>query len=336
MRAVDNPPNRFLKAHVEWDGRPPDARLEVYEQQIVQALSRNDAFDLPFDHSCNPYRGCYHACSYCYARPSHQYLDLGAGSDFERKLIVKTNIVERLRAAFDRDSWRGERVCFSGNTDCYQPLEASYRLTRACLQVCLAYRNPVSIITKGALVARDLDVLAALAAETDLVVMLSIPYADDETGRAIEPHASPVSKRFSALQQLSEAGIETGVAIAPVIAGLNDRSIPTVLERARDAGARSAFLTPLRLDPQVEPYFFARLRETMPEAAARIEHAAREVRGGDLKENRPGLRMQGQGPRWRLAQDVFELHAKRLGLSTEQQRPQVQTFQRPQSQLSLF
>jgi len=339
MRRVDNPASRFLPQAVHFDGQAPDAKLEVFEQSAGEILSKNDSRDLPFRYSLNPYRGCYHGCVYCYARPSHEYLDFGAGSDFERKLVVKTNAPERLRQTFERKRWRGERIVLSGNTDCYQPLEAAYELTRRCLQVCLEYRNPVTVITKGALVQRDVDVLSQLAREASARVMLSIPYVDEALARAIEPYASSVDKRFEAMRVLSDAGVETGVAIAPIIVGLNDRSVPHVLSRAHTAGATHAFMTALRLDAQVQPIFFARLQETMPDAVGRVRSALHDVKpasAGGIADNRPGRRFVGQGARWKLVEDVFALHCERLGLNVGEEGPEVQSFERPVAQLELF
>jgi len=339
VRRRDGPPNRFEAAHIDWEGEVPLAALHVHEEEARTILAENDSPDIPFRWSVNPYRGCYHGCAYCYARPSHQYLGYGAGSDFEREIVVKRNAPALLARAFERPSWRGESITFSGNTDCYQPLEARHRLTRACLEICARYANPVTIITKNALVMRDVDVLAKLASRARVVVFLSIPFADDPTARAIEPGASPPSRRFEALRALSAAGIETGVAMAPLIVGLNDRAIGDVLSRARDAGARHAFTIALRLPAEVAPVFEARLREALPGQADKVMNAVREVRGGQLNDPRFGSRMRGAGVRWQAIEDLFEMHARRLGLGTERladDPDQPSTFERPRRQLALF
>ena len=226
----------------------------------------------------NPYRGCFHACAYCYARPTHPYLGFGAGTDFERQIVVKVNIVERLRWTFQKKSWRRELVAFSGNTDCYQPIEAHYQLTRGCLEVCVEHANPVAIITKGKLVRRDVDLLQELQRSAGCRVAVSIPFANDDHARAIEPFASPPSKRFETLRVLSEAGIHTSVALAPIIPGLNDDQIPEILKRASGAGARSAFKSLLRLPLEVGPIFEARLAEAFPLRKAKVMSAIRDVR----------------------------------------------------------
>jgi len=337
MRQRHNPDNRFHLTQVHFDdGSAPLAALHVHEERPRSILAQNESPDVPFRYSLNPYRGCQHACAYCYARPSHQYWGFGAGTDFEREIIAKVNAPELLRQAFDAKRWRGDSLAFSGNTDCYQPLEGRYRLTRRCLEVCAEYKNPVGIITKSALVLQDLDVLQELHRVARVRVFLSIPFADDETGRAIEPGAAPIHRRFETLSALSEAGIETGVSVAPIIPGLNDRSVAEVLRRARDAGARHAFHIALRLPAEVKPVFLERIREALPLAADRIVSAVRDVRGGALSDPRFGERMRGQGPRWKAFEDLFALTADKLGLSRARIADEPTTFERPSAQLSLF
>ena len=198
------------------------APLEVFEDHTRTILSRNDSPDVGFDWSVNPYRGCFHACAYCYARPSHEYLSFGAGTDFERKIVVKKHAPELLREAFDAPKWRGELVIFSGVTDCYQPLEASYRLTRGCLEVCAEYRNPAGIITKAPLIERDIDVLQELARVAHLSVMVSVPFWDEAKARAIEPFVTTPVRRMRTIERLARAGVRVGVMVAPIIPGLND------------------------------------------------------------------------------------------------------------------
>ena len=314
-RNRSNPANRFEEAYIEWEGEPPPADLRLHEEQAKSALSENRSPDVGFRWSVNPYRGCFHACAYCYARPTHPYLGFGAGTDFERQIVVKVNIVERLKEAFEKKSWRQELVAFSGNTDCYQPIEAHYRLTRGCLEVCADHANPVAIITKGKLVRRDIDVLQELQRSAGCRVALSIPFADDEHARAIEPFASSPSKRFETLRLLSQAGIETAVAVAPIIPGLNDDQIPEILKRASEAGAVSAFSVLLRLPLEVGPIFEARLAEAFPLRHTKVMGALREVRGGQPSDSRFGSRMVGRGPRWAVIERLFSTHCDRLGLS---------------------
>ena len=275
----------------------------------------------------------------CYARPSHQWLGFGAGTDFDRKIVVKTNAAELLRERFGKPSWQGELIMFSGDTDCYQPLEASYGLTRRCLEVCAEFRNPVSVITKSAVIRRDLDVLARLARDARVHVTLSIPFADDDLARLIEPGASSPARRFDTLRMLADAGISTGVNIAPVIPGLTDQDIPEILERARAAGARRAFMIPLRLPAEVLPVFQERIRATLSaERVRKIEHAIQELRGGKMNEPAFGARFRGKGPRWSAIEALFDLHLRRLGLAYERTGDDdaPTTFRRPTNQLGLF
>ena len=313
-RSRNNPPNRFEATHLEWEGEPPPADLRVHEERAKSALSENKSPDIGFRWSVNPYRGCFHGCAYCYARPTHPYLGFGAGTDFERQIVVKVNVVERLRTAFERKSWRRELVAFSGNTDCYQPIEAHYRLTRGCLEVCADHATPVAIITKGKLVRRDIDVLQELQRNAGCSVALSIPFADDDHARAIEPFASPPTKRFETLRLLSEAGIDTAVAVAPVIPGLNDDQIPEILARARDAGATSASKILLRLPLEVGPIFEERLTEAFPLRHAKVMSALRDVRAGPRSDSCFGSRMVGQGARWAAIEQLFSTQCDRLGL----------------------
>ena len=268
----------------------------------------------------------------CYARPTHQYLGWGAGTDFDRKIIVKTNAPELLRRELMRKSWKGDTIVFSGVTDCYQPLEAVYGITRRCLEVCAEFRNPVGIVTKGALVRRDVDVLSRLARESEAVVYVSVPFADEAIARAMEPNASLPSQRIETIRLLSEAGSRTGVSVAPVIPGLNDSDIATVLSRAHAAGARSAFLTLLRLPAEVLPVFEERLEEAFPDRAARVWSNLEQARGGKRNEYRFGARMEGVGPRWAAIENLFEIECRRLGINQEHgdvEKPRTSTFRRP-------
>jgi len=316
LRRVDNPPNPYLSEHREWLEPPPAARMEVYEERAASILSENDSPDVPFRWSINPYRGCQHACAYCYARPTHEYLGLGAGTDFDTRIIVKVNAAELLRKALSMPDWDRGAITFSGVTDCYQPLEAAYQLTRACLEVCREFDNPISIVTKGCLILRDRDVLRDLAAGPGAVVYGSIPFADDATAREIEPFAPPPSRRFEVMRELSRAGIPVGLLIAPIIPGLNDRDIPQILERAAACGAQSAGYVALRLPGSVAQVFPERLRAALPLKADRVESRIREMRGGNLNDPRFGNRMTGEGPYWENVQALFGLAARRHGIDT--------------------
>ncbi len=335
--SVSNPPNPWDSSHAEWLGDPPPALLEVFHERARSIVAENESPDVGFRFSVNPYRGCFHACAYCYARSSHEYLGFGAGTDFDRKIVVKTNAAELLLAELSRPGWKGDSLSFSGNTDCYQPLEAVYGLTRRCLEVCRGFRNPVGLITKSALVRRDVDVLASLAGDGCASVYLSIPFAEDAMSRAIEPHTSPPSQRFETLRILSDAGIPTGVGIAPVIPGLNDGQVAEVLRRAREAGASQAFLLPVRLAGATLSVFRERLEAAFPARAGKVWNAIREMRGGRLNESRFNDRMRGTGPRWAAVEGLFRAECRRLGFGDDPPSGTRRApFRRPSAQGQLF
>ena len=329
MRQISNPPNPFESQHRDLLEPAGAAKLTLYTDDSREILSRNDSPDLPFRWSVNPYRGCFHACAYCYARPSHEYWGFGAGTDFESKIVVKEDAPRLLRRAFDKPSWQGELIVFSGNTDCYQPVEAEYGLTRACLEVCADYRNPVGIITKGSLILRDLDVLVRLQREASVLVYFSIPFSSDDIARKVEPHVPSITKRFAAMRALSDAGIPTGISIAPVIPGLNDDDIPELLDRAYRAGARMAAYSLLRLSGSLEAVFLERIREAFPERIGKITNRLREVRGGTLTESRFFNRQAGQGPYWQLIEQLFVLAKRRAGFTEDDMSAIPRTFRRP-------
>jgi DNA repair photolyase len=338
VRRVDNPPNPWLSSHVEYLGEPPEQPLEVYEEDAKTIVATNDSPDVSFRWSINAYRGCFHGCAYCFARPFHQYLGFGAGTDFERRIVVKRNAPELLRRHLMKDSWQGEQIVMSGVTDCYQPLEATYRLTRRLLEVCREFRQPVGIITKGALVERDVDVLADLARHGAVTVFFSIPFADAADSRAIEPFVATPERRFRAMKTLSDAGVPTGVSVSPLIPGLNDHQVPAILERAKECGARGAFHVLLRLPAEVEEVFVSRLRVAFPLRADKVLSLLRAMHGGKLYDPRWFERQQGQGPRYQLMESLFEATRRRLGFDECCAGTDVAAtpFRRPFRQQSLF
>jgi len=340
---LENPPNPWHSQQVDYLGEPPEQRLEVYEDHTKSILAENDSPDLGFRWSVNPYRGCLHACAYCFARPSHEYLGFGAGTDFERRIAVKPRAPELLREAFEKRSWQGELVMFSGNTDCYQPLEASYEITRRCLEVCADYRNPVHVITKAALIERDIDVILRLVKDARCGVSISIPFWNPEHARAIEPHAPTPQRRIETVRRLAAAGIPVTVNVAPVIPGLSDGDIAKILEAAAAAGAQRAALIMLRLPGPVKQVFEERLRSALPLRADRVLARTREMRGGKLNDPRFGERMKGQGEYYEAIKALFDQTARRLGLTErllEGPLPEAETtFKRPTDrggQLRLF
>ena len=338
--AIANPPNPWASSEVEYLDEIPTAQVELFEDASQTILAKNDSPDLPFTWSVNPYRGCNHACAYCFARPSHEYLSWGAGTDFDTKLLVKKEAARLLRAQFERPSWKGEVVMFSGVTDCYQPIEASLRITRACLEVCAEFRNPVAIITKAPLVERDLDVLQQLHREASVRVSISIPIWDQAMARAIEPGVATPKRRLQAIERLASAGIPVGVMVAPIIPGVSDEGMAEVMEAARAAGATTAGYVLLRLPGSVKTVFESRIREALPLRAEKILHRVRETRDGKLYDSRWGVRGRGEGPYADAISQVFESCVRRLGFNTTERgftRPD--TFRRPprvEPQLTLF
>ena len=340
-RPISNPPNPWSSTEIQYLEEIPRAELHVYEDHTREILATNDSPDVGFRFSVNPYRGCIHGCAYCYARPSHEYLSFGAGTDFETRILVKLRAPELLRAAFERTSWAGEPVCFSGVTDCYQPLEASYRLTRRCLEVCAEYRNPVIIVTKGVLIERDIDVLSELARFGAVRVRVSVPFLDPHTARAIEPYVATPARRLQAIARLAAAGIAVGVNVAPLIPGLNDEDAPRILAAAKEAGATSAGYVLLRLPGPVKTVFEERLRAQLPLRAERVLHRIRETRGGKLYDSRWGVRGRGEGLYAEALGSLFEATARKLGLDggAWEKGFERTTFRRPVrggSQLGLF
>jgi DNA repair photolyase len=340
MRHVANPPNPWLSHSIEWIGEPPAVKIEVYEETETRSIiSHNDSPDVAFDHSINCYRGCIHGCTYCFSRPTHEYLDFGAGTDFERKIVVKVNAPVLLRKELMKPSWKGEQIVFSFTSDPYIPLEANYKLTRQCLEVCAEFRNPVGIVTKSALIRRDVDVLQALARETTVGVYFSIPFADYDIARAVEPFAPSPNARFEAMKILAEAGIQVGIGIAPTIPGLST-DIPGLLQRAKECGATKAFINMLRLPGSVAPYFEKRLREELPTKADRVLNRIRDARGGKLNSSTFHERMHGKGQYWNAQEKLFEVYCKKLGFNEQRvgtdNVQKMHTFRRPSPQGSLF
>lgn len=335
---IANPPNPWASSAVEYLEEVPLAKVEIFEDATQSIIAKNDSPDLGFTYSVNPYRGCNHGCAYCFARPSHEYLSFGAGTDFDTKIVVKRDAARLLREAFDRPSWKGELLMFSGVTDCYQPLEASLRLTRGCLEVCAEYRNPVTMVTKGVLVERDVDVLQTLSRNASVHVSVSVPIFDQTLARAIEPGVATPKRRLQAIETLAKAGISVGVMVAPIIPGVSDEGMAHVLQAAREAGATSAGYVLLRLPSSVKTVFEERIRAALPLRAEKILHRVRETRNGKLYDSRFGVRGRGEGKYADAIADVFENTTRRLGFSPRGWGAAA-TFTRPAKvvpQLSLF
>ena len=320
--APGNPAGRFERLAVvcepvdDGDGEERPARpTELFRDTSKSILTHNDSPDVPMDVTVNPYRGCEHGCIYCYARPYHEYLGLSAGVDFESRIFVKDQAPALLREALAAKSWTPQLIGFSGVTDPYQPIERKLRLTRACLEVLVEFRNPVAIITKSHMVTRDIDLLRELAAHQAVQVMLSITTLDDRLAGAMEPRASRPGRRLDAVRELSAAGIPTGVMVAPIIPVLTDHEVPAILKAAADAGALTAGRTVVRLPHGVKDLFADWLAVHMPDRKDKVLNRLRAVRHGKLNESAFGARMRGDGPFADAIHQSFELHRRRLGLT---------------------
>jgi len=320
-----DPPNRFEKTHVEpdaehleWDveyfNERADRRIEYVPDTSKSLVTSNQSPDISFRYSVNPYRGCVHACSYCYARPYHEYLGYNAGLDFETKILVKHDAPKLFREFLARNSWEPEIVAFSGVTDCYQPAERQFRLTRGCLEVAAEARQPIGIVTKNALILRDLDLLKPMAREGLVSVSISVTTLDPELARVMEPRTSIPEARLRTIGELSAAGVPVQVMVAPIIPGLNDVEVPAILEAARQAGAISASYVLLRLPLTVEPVFLEWLERTQPSKRDRVESRIRQTRSGQLSSSEFGSRMRGSGNTAEQIRNMFRIFARKNGL----------------------
>jgi len=335
--AAGNLKNRFEKAGYAAD---PDPQPEViFDEELAAGERAEDALgrrlpltqyipdhtrtivatnaspDIPFSASINPYRGCSHGCIYCYARPTHEYLGMSPGLDFETKILVKHDAPELLRAELSSKKWVPRMVACSGVTDCYQPIERKLKLTRRCLEVLLDFRNPVGIVTKNALVARDLDILQQLAAFDCVGVFFSVTTLDPGLTRIMEPRTSVPRDRLKAMKELADAGVPVGVMVAPVVPGITDHEMPAILEAAKEAGAGSAGFVPLRLPFAVKDLFADWLERHFPERKNKVLNRIRELRGGALNDPNAHTRMRGEGIWAEHIARQFEIHTARLGLN---------------------
>lgn len=339
--AARNPANRFERIEVEYDPLEfdPDApapKTEFFWDDTREIISWNNSPDIPFDAAVNPYRGCEHGCVYCFARPFHEYLGYSAGLDFETKIHVKRNAAALLRREFMKPSWKPQTVSLSGVTDPYQPIEAKLRVTRSLLEVFAEFRNPVGLITKNALVTRDIDLLGELAKHNAAGVAVSITTLDESIARKLEPRTSTIEKRFQAVRQLSEAGVPVAVMLAPIIPGLTDSDIPGIVERAAQAGARRAAMLPVRLPHGVGPLFEEWLEGHFPGHKQKVLNRIREMRGGELNDGRFKKRMQGEGKRAEHLHAMFRLAVKKHGLNTERLEHNTAAFRRPGATRVMF
>ena len=339
--AADNPKGRFETLE---RSREPESEIQSRPETVVtlqrarSIIARNDSPDLPFTQSINPYQGCEHGCIYCYARPSHAYLGLSPGLDFETRIFAKENAAELLRAELSRPDYRCELIALGANTDPYQPVERKHRITRDILEVLWEFRNPVGIVTKGSLIERDLDLLEPMAREGLVQVFVSIGSLDGEIARTLEPRAAAPYRRVETVRRLSASGVPCGTLVAPIIPFLNDKDMEAVLEAVSEAGARMAGYTLLRLPWEVKDLFKDWLERNVPLKAKHVMARIRDMRGGRDNDPRFGSRMKGEGKYADLIRSRFDVACRRLGLNTGgRNRLDTTKFRRPLPQQgSLF
>ena len=311
MRYVENPPNPYLKYSAEFLGEPSAAKLEIYEETATRKIiTKAWSPDFGQRYTVNCYRGCIHACTYCFARQYHEFLGYGAGTDFETKIVVKVNAPERLREQLKRTRQKMHHIDFSFATDPYIPIEANYKLTRRCLEVCRDFHVPVAVITKSPLVTRDLDILRDL----NVTVIFSIPFLTTESSKPFELHTPIPDVRFRAMKTLADEGIKVGIGIAPVILGYNESDIPRLLEKAAENGAVKAFMSLIHFDTDsILEYFVKRLRQKLPTKADKILNTMKRERDGRLRHRSYQERNSGMTEQWELAKRLFALHSRKLG-----------------------
>lgn len=321
------------------DESPPKLSTTVTEEQARSLITRNESPDVPFAQSVNPYRGCEHGCVYCYARTTHAYLDLSPGLDFESRLFAKTNAAEVLRRELAAPGYRCAPLAIGVSTDAYQPIEGAFEITRALLALMVETRHPCTIITKGALVERDIDLLAELATRNLVEVYITLTTLDHTLARRIEPRATAPMRRVETIRRLTAAGIPVGVMFAPVIAGLNDHELEAVIEAGAASGAEAASWVLLRLPQEINPMFQAWLEQHYPLKAGRVMSLMRAQRGGKDYDSDFSQRMRGSGPVAALLARRFARVCKETGLNTIRRTLDCALFRPPArnaAQLSLF
>ncbi len=345
--ASGNPANRFEKLRVELEPVEPtpgdDAEAGprrvptiYFRDQTRTIIARNSSPDIGFETSLNPYRGCEHGCAYCFARPFHEYLGFSAGLDFETRILVKEDAPKLLAAELSSPKWQPQVLMMSGVTDPYQPVERRLKITRGCLEVLARFRNPVGILTKNALVTRDLDLFKELASHRAVAVNLSITSLDRNLQQRLEPRTSPPQARLEAVAQLREAGVPVGVMIAPIIPGLNEHEVPALVAACAEAGAQFAGHVLLRLPGAVAPVFERWLAEHFPERQERVLGRLREMRGGKLYDAKWGERQRGKGIFAEQIGRMFEVACRRHGLKNDRPELSAAAFRRPIEQMSLL
>jgi DNA repair photolyase len=342
QKNADNPylKNSYVTDHVEgldevfMEG---PVKTEFFTENSKKVINKVDSPDLGMGFSMNPYQGCEHGCIYCYARNTHQYWGYSAGIDFESKIIVKKNAAILLAKAFDNPNWTSYPIMFSGNTDCYQPAERKYRLTRQMLEVCLKYRNPVSMITKNSLILRDLDLLREMASLKLLHVSVSINSLREEVRLKLEPRTASMSQRLKTIEELSKNGIPVNAMVAPIIPGLTDHEIPEVIKAVTERGALSAHYTIVRLNGSIGEIFTDWVQKAFPVSAGKILHQIADCHGGKLNDSRYGTRMTGEGKTAEAIRNLFRIARNKYMEGLEWPELDLTAFKRPgNGQMSLF
>jgi DNA repair photolyase len=343
-----NPANRFEKLHVDLgdtdvvqidptdeEEQKPRRETQFYRDGTKTIIARNDSPDVGFETSVNPYRGCEHGCIYCFARPTHEYLGMSAGLDFESKIMVKADAAKLLEEELSSPKWKPQVLVMSGVTDPYQPVERKLRITRGCLEVLAKFRNPLAIITKNRLVTRDIDLLGELARFDASAVNVSVTSLDPELQRVLEPRTSSPNARLEAIKMLSDAGIPVGVMVAPIIPGLTDHEVPHIVEACAKAGAQFAGYTIVRLPWAIAPLFEHWLDEHFPDKKEKVLSRIRHIRNGKINDPRWGFRTKGEGIFAEQIRSMFEVSCRRFGIGG---RPELSTaaFRRVTPQMELF
>ena len=338
-----NPHNKFLKdtyvkEHEEGidDWEESDHKTTFLFDNAKTIVNKVDSPDVGMAYSLNPYQGCEHGCTYCYARNAHQYWGYSPGLDFERKIIVKKDAPALFKKFLEKKGWDATTISLSGNTDCYQPAERKFKLTRQLLEIALEYKQPIGMITKNSLILRDLDILQEMAKLNLIMVYSSINSLNEKLRLAMEPRTSTAKQRLKVVEELSKAGIPMGVMVAPLVPGLSDHEIPAILKAVSSAGAIKAGYTIVRLNGAISQIFEDWLRKNFPDRFDKVWHMIQSCHGGNVNDSRFGERMRGDGNIAQMIRDSFKLHCRLNGLNSKEIVLDHSLFKVPGSQLKLF
>ncbi|MEO6837059.1 MAG: PA0069 family radical SAM protein [Ginsengibacter sp.] len=338
-----NTQNRFLKNHEakeeiesidDWE--VSNTKTQYLEQQVKSIVNKVDSPDLGMMYSMNPYAGCEHGCIYCYARNVHEYWGYSAGLDFERKIIVKINAPKMLRKTLMHPKWDPHPIMLSGNTDCYQPAEQQYRLTRGLLEVCNEFNQPVGILTKNSWIIKDKDILQEMSKKRLVSAMVSITSFNEDLRRVMEPRTATATQRLKVIEELSNAGVHMGVMMGPMIPGLNEHEMQRIMKEASDAGAKFTAYTFIRLNGAIKFLFHDWLYKNFPDRADKVWHLIESSHDGKVNDSRWGLRMRGEGGIADMVNQQYKKYGKLYGMNGERWKMNVEDFRRPGEQGRLF